>query len=62
MGNDIITIEPSGKRMLVKASPNNHHYNGDTNIMGLLALSFFGLHLIKGNIDGFDFDRMPEYL
>src|SRR3990167_7296990 len=44
----------SGKNMVVSSSPSNH---SNSNIMGLRALSFFGLFLEN---DTFGFNNLPE--
>jgi len=53
--NDFINIFGE-KKMMVNSSPPLH---SDTNVIGLRALSYFGLHL-TGN-DNFEFDNLPEW-
>lgn len=54
-GNEIIII--SNKRMGLKTSPALHE---DTNIIGLLGLSFFKLYFEENGV-GFNFYNLPEY-
>lgn len=53
IGAEIIKI--NGKKMLLEPSPANHP---DTNIIGLRALSFFGLYLED---DSFGFTKLPDF-
>ncbi len=52
--NEVIVI--NGKTMTLGSSPSNHP---DVNIIGLRALSYFGLIL---DSDDFEFNRLPNYL
>lgn len=53
--NDFINIHGE-KKMMVNSSPPLH---SDTNVIGLRALSFFGLHLTGGDL--FEFDNLPDW-
>jgi len=46
---------PDGKRFTVDETPHIHH---NVNIIGLMALNYFGFSLIDGE---FEFERLPEY-
>lgn len=54
-GGQYITI--NNKNMTVKASPALHE---DTNIIGLLALRYFGLFFEENGV-GFNFSNIPEF-
>ena len=52
--NEIIIV--NGKKMTINDSPSNHK---DVNIMGIRALSWFGLYLDKNT---FGFTELPDYI
>lgn len=51
---EFITL-PNGKRFTVDETPHVHH---NVNIIGLMALSYFGLSLLDGD---FELPMLPEY-